>query len=133
MLVIRLHRCQAWLVLDLTSLQIKMSLLYLWRSLMTYVTLRSLWESVGGSAVLCGPQIAAIVCTVAAGVVCGAVAGWLVTSINLAGHSLSTPQLFDDGAIWEVHPVAIRLMATGSQQRSQYTAVSGNLHVTGSI
>ena len=45
-------------------------------------------------------------CTVAAALVCGSAAGWLVSTVDVAGHRLSTEQLFDDGALWEVHPAA---------------------------
>ena len=49
-----------------------------------------------------GYQIAAIAVTLAIAVVGGSLAGWVVSTVNLADQTLTPAQLFDDGTFWTV-------------------------------
>ena len=49
-----------------------------------------------------GYQISAIAVTLAIATVGGSLAGWVVSTVNLADQTLTPAQLFDDGTFWTV-------------------------------
>ena len=52
-----------------------------------------------------GYQIAAIAVTLAIATIGGSLAGWVVSTVNLANQNMTPEQLFDDGTFWTVRQI----------------------------